>query len=84
MDYAPAVVGFGVHAGGNHPVFEGIVICREFEQRILDEYERDLVEQEERQREKRERRIYGNWRKLVRGLIIRNRLQDKYKFGLEQ
>ncbi|KAL1392869.1 hypothetical protein pipiens_012162 [Culex pipiens pipiens] len=80
VDYAPAVVGFGVHAGGNHPVFEGIVICREFEQRVLDEYERDLVEQEQRKREKRERRIYDNWRKLIKGLLIRSRLRAKYNF----
>uniref|UniRef100_A0A8D8MUC5 DNA repair protein complementing XP-C cells homolog n=1 Tax=Culex pipiens TaxID=7175 RepID=A0A8D8MUC5_CULPI len=80
VDYAPTVVGFGVHAGGNHPVFEGIVICREFEQRVLDEYERDLVEQEHRKREKRERRIYDNWRKLIKGLLIRSRLRAKYNF----
>ncbi|XP_038119414.1 DNA repair protein complementing XP-C cells homolog [Culex quinquefasciatus] len=80
VDYAPAVVGFGIHAGGNHPVFEGIVICREFEQRVLDEYERDLVEQEQQKREKRERRIYDNWRKLIKGLLIRSRLRAKYNF----
>ncbi|XP_065084654.1 DNA repair protein complementing XP-C cells homolog [Ochlerotatus camptorhynchus] len=81
VDYAIAVVGFGIHAGGNHPVFEGIVICQEFEQLVLDEYERDQLEQDMRIHEKKEKRIYDNWRKLIRGLLIRNKLRNKYNFG---
>lgn len=80
MDYAIAVVGFGIHAGGNHPVFEGIVICKEFEQQVLAQYETDQQEQVRRQHEKREKRIYDNWRKLIRGLLVRSRLQNKYNF----
>ncbi|XP_055640888.1 uncharacterized protein LOC129778176 [Toxorhynchites rutilus septentrionalis] len=81
VDYAPAVVGFGLHAGGNHPVFEGIVICKQFEQQVLEEYERDQVEQERRKLEKREKVIYDRWAKLIKGLLIRNRLRNKYNFG---
>lgn len=35
-------------------------------------------EQEHREQEKREKRVYGNWRRLIRGLLIRERLQAKY------
>lgn len=35
-------------------------------------------EQEQREREKREKRVYDNWRRLIRGLLIRERLQAKY------
>ncbi|XP_062557651.1 DNA repair protein complementing XP-C cells homolog [Armigeres subalbatus] len=80
VDYAIAVVGFGIHAGGNHPVFEGIVICKEFEQKVLAEYEHDQQQQVRRQHEKREKRIYDNWRKLIRGMLIRNKLRNKYNF----
>ncbi|XP_055547656.1 DNA repair protein complementing XP-C cells-like [Wyeomyia smithii] len=80
VDYATAVVGFGVHAGGNHPVFEGIVICKEFEEQVLQEYERDKTEQEQRKHQQREKTIYANWRKLIKGLLIRNRLKNKYNF----
>ncbi|XP_058823917.1 uncharacterized protein LOC131684791 [Topomyia yanbarensis] len=80
VDYATAVVGFGVHAGGNHPVFDGIVICKEFEQRVLEEYEREKVEQELRKHQRREKTIYDNWKRLIRGLLVRNRLKCRYNF----
>ena len=35
-------------------------------------------EQEQRERDKIEKRVYGNWRRLIRGLLIRERLQAKY------
>lgn len=35
-------------------------------------------EQEKREIEKKEKRVYGNWRRLIRGLLIRDRLQTKY------
>jgi xeroderma pigmentosum group C-complementing protein len=35
-------------------------------------------EQEQREREKREKRVYDNWRRLIRGLLIRERIQAKY------
>jgi hypothetical protein len=25
--------------------------------------------------------VYGNWKKLIRGLLIRERLKKKYEFG---
>ncbi|XP_055605797.1 DNA repair protein complementing XP-C cells homolog isoform X1 [Uranotaenia lowii] len=80
VDYAVAVVGFGVHAGGNHPVFDGIVICKEFENVVLENYKREQLEQEKRKHEQRQCRIYGNWKKLIKGMLIRNRLINKYKF----
>jgi xeroderma pigmentosum group C-complementing protein len=35
-------------------------------------------EQELRERDKREKRVYDNWRRLIRGLLIRERLQAKH------
>lgn len=35
-------------------------------------------EQEQREREKIEKRVYGNWRRIIRGLLIREHLQAKY------
>ena len=35
-------------------------------------------EEERREREKKEKRVYGNWRRLIRGLLIRERIQAKY------
>ena len=38
-------------------------------------------EAERREKEKREKRIYGNWKRLIKGLLIRERLEEKYQFG---
>ncbi|XP_043229195.1 DNA repair protein complementing XP-C cells homolog isoform X1 [Amphibalanus amphitrite] len=84
IDCAPAMVGWDYHCGGSHPVFEGYVVCEEFEDTLMDAWEADQREARRRQREKREKRILDNWRRLVRGLLIRQRLARKYDFQDEQ
>jgi len=57
------------------------VVCGEFEDTLrsaLAEYE---AGQEQRAREKREKRIYGNWKTLIKGLRIRQRLRNRYGEG---
>lgn len=44
-------------------------------------YLKEQEEIEKREREKIDKRVYGNWRKLIRGLLIRERLKKKYEFG---
>lgn len=34
-----------------------------------------------RNREKVDKRVYGNWKKLIKGLLIRERLKARYNFG---
>ena len=36
IDYAPAMVGFEFKNGRSHPVFEGIVVCAEFKDALLE------------------------------------------------
>lgn len=36
IDYAPAMVGFEFRNGHSHPVFDGIVVCAEFKDAILE------------------------------------------------
>lgn len=40
----------------------------------------DQEQLERREREKIDARVYGNWRKLIKGLLIRERLKIKYGF----
>jgi xeroderma pigmentosum group C-complementing protein len=40
-------------------------------------------EAEKRQQEKLEKRVYGSWRRLVKGLLIRERLKKRYSFSDE-
>jgi hypothetical protein len=84
IDCAAAVVGFDFHGGWSHPVYDGFVICEEFMDQAVDAWNRDQEEQERKDREKYETRVYGNWKRLIKGLFIRKRLQTKYNFGMEQ
>ncbi|XP_050068549.1 DNA repair protein complementing XP-C cells-like [Anopheles maculipalpis] len=80
IDYAVAVVGFGVHAGGNHPVFDGIVICEEHRDRLLEAWQRHQDEVAQKKIEKRQTAVLKNWEKLVKGLLVRRKLKHKYNF----
>ncbi|KAF8788031.1 DNA repair protein complementing XP-C cells like protein [Argiope bruennichi] len=78
IDCSPAVVGFDGHKGSVHPVFEGFVVCEEFKDTIIAAWEEEQENIRKREEEKREKRIYGNWKKLIKGLLIRERIKLKY------
>ncbi|CAF1087295.1 unnamed protein product [Rotaria sp. Silwood1] len=78
INYAEAITGFDAHGGGSHPVMEGIVICKEYEQTLRDALEQQKQIAIEKEIKKKEDRIYKNWRKLIRGLIIKQNLAKKY------
>ncbi|XP_068627766.1 DNA repair protein complementing XP-C cells homolog [Battus philenor] len=80
IDCAPAMTGFDFNGGWTHPVFEGFVVCKEFEEILKDAWVKDQEEQERKEREKIDTRVYGNWKKLIKGLLIRERLKLKYGF----
>ncbi|KAF2894976.1 hypothetical protein ILUMI_11209 [Ignelater luminosus] len=81
IDCAPAVVGFDFHTGGSHPTFDGFVVCEEHSESLIAAWYMEQEEQEKREQEKLEKRVYGNWRKLIKGLLIRERLKARYNFG---
>ena len=39
IDCAPAMVGWDYHCGGSHPVFDGYVVCEEYEDTLMDAWE---------------------------------------------
>ncbi|CAD0198824.1 unnamed protein product [Chrysodeixis includens] len=80
IDCAPAMTGFDYHGGWSHPVFDGFVVCKEFEETVTEAWVKDQEEQERRETEKMEARVYGNWKRLIKGLIIGERLKCKYGF----
>ncbi|KAG5677757.1 hypothetical protein PVAND_007488 [Polypedilum vanderplanki] len=80
VDCAQAVVGFDSSGGWPYPVYDGFVICKEFEEKVVDAWNREQEEIERKEREKIEKRVYGNWKKLIKGLLIRERLKLKYNF----
>ncbi|XP_022637711.1 DNA repair protein RAD4 isoform X3 [Vigna radiata var. radiata] len=52
IDYAPAMVGFEFKNGRSYPVFDGIVVCSEFKDVLLEAY---AEEEERRQAEEKKR-----------------------------
>jgi xeroderma pigmentosum group C-complementing protein len=78
IDAAPAMMGWDFSGGACHPVFEGYVVCTEFEDVVIDAWHQDSKDREEKAEEKREKRVVDNWRRLVKGLFIRERIQSKY------
>lgn len=83
IDCVAAVVGFNFGYMGAVPATEGFVVCTEYEDTLRDAWETEQVEAAKRAREKREKRIYGNWKKLIRGLLIKEKLSQKYEFQEE-
>lgn len=66
------------------PAFEGFVVCEEYEDTIREAWEDDQIESRKRAEEKRLKRVYGNWKKLIRGLFIREKLAAKYNFAEDE
>lgn len=55
------------------------MVCEEFERILIKAWEEDQTAAEKRANERREQRIFGNWRKLIRGMMIKQRLAAKYE-----
>ncbi|XP_043259164.1 DNA repair protein complementing XP-C cells homolog [Colletes gigas] len=83
IDCAPAVVGFNFGCMGAVPAIEGYIVCSEYEDTLREAWEAEQVVAAKRAREKVEKRVYGNWKRLIRGLRIRERLAMKYNFSQE-
>ncbi|GFR77071.1 DNA repair protein complementing XP-C cells-like protein [Elysia marginata] len=78
IDVAPAMVGWDHHSGHSHPLFDGVIVCEEYADALMLAWTEDQEIQEQRETEKREKRVYGNWKLLIRGLLIKSRLAEKF------
>ncbi|MCI4380700.1 hypothetical protein PGIGA_G00243040 [Pangasianodon gigas] len=78
VDCAPAVTGFDVHGGYSHAVTDGYIVCKEHEEILKAAWENEQEIQKKKEEEKREKRALANWTLLVKGLLIKQRLQRRY------
>ncbi|XP_071961591.1 DNA repair protein complementing XP-C cells homolog isoform X2 [Antedon mediterranea] len=83
IDCAQAMVGWDFHCGYSHPVFDGVVVCEEFQEILLDAWQKEQLETERKNDEKRELRALKNWRQLTKGLLIRERLNRRFQSSYE-
>ncbi|XP_059178790.1 DNA repair protein complementing XP-C cells homolog [Physella acuta] len=78
IDIAPAMIGWDYHRGMPHAMMDGWVVCEEFADTLMTAWLEDQEIQQQREQEKKDSRVYGNWRKLIRGLLIKERLHKKF------
>ena len=60
------------------PILGGIVVCSQFKGILLDAWKEKQAIIRQKEITDREKRIYDNWKRLIRGLIIRQNLKIKY------
>ncbi|KXJ79455.1 hypothetical protein RP20_CCG000929 [Aedes albopictus] len=80
VDCAQAITGFEYKNNACQAVYDGYVVCEEFRDQVIDEWYQEQVELERKEDEKRKKRVYSNWKRLVMGLFIRKKLKDRYNF----
>lgn len=78
IDYAPAMVGFEYRSGRSLPVFEGIVVCTEFKDAILEAYYEEEDRRQAEERRKDEAQALSRWYQLLSSLVTRQRLKKSY------
>ncbi|XP_026863467.2 DNA repair protein complementing XP-C cells [Electrophorus electricus] len=78
LDCAAAVTGFDFHGGYSHAVTDGYIVCEEHEDILKAAWENEQEIQQKKEQEKREKRAVANWTLLVKGLLIKERLQRRY------
>ncbi|XP_067400430.1 DNA repair protein complementing XP-C cells isoform X1 [Emydura macquarii macquarii] len=78
IDCVQAITGFDFHGGYSHPVTDGYIVCEEYKEVLIAAWENEQAEVEKREKEKKEKRALGNWKLLAKGLLIRERLKQRY------
>ncbi|KAM6924337.1 DNA repair protein complementing XP-C cells [Xenentodon cancila] len=78
LDAVPAVTGFDYHGGYSHAVTDGYIVCEEDEEILRAAWVEEQEIQKQKELEKKEKRAISNWTLLVKGLLIRERLKQRY------
>ena len=61
-----------------HPCFDGYVVCEEFQDTLMDAWNAENEERERKAAEKKTKRALDNWKKLIRGLAMHEKIRKKY------
>ncbi|KAI3910362.1 hypothetical protein MKX01_034756 [Papaver californicum] len=78
IDSAPAMVGFDFRNGRTIPIFEGIVVCTEFKDAILQAYAEEEKRREAEEKKRNEAQAISRWYQLLSSIITRQRLNQTY------
>ncbi|XP_028799917.1 DNA repair protein RAD4-like [Neltuma alba] len=78
IDYAPAMVGFEFKNGRSHPVFDGIVVCAEFKDVLLEAHAEEEERRRAEEKKRDETRALSRWYQLLSSIVTRQRLNNRY------
>ncbi|XP_038721413.1 DNA repair protein RAD4-like [Tripterygium wilfordii] len=78
VDYAPAMVGFEFRNGSSIPVFDGIVVCAEFKDAILEAFAEEEERREVEEKKRNEALAISRWYQLLSSVVTRQRLNNRY------
>lgn len=79
IDCAPAMMGWDFSSGYCHPVIDGIVTAEENKPVLVAAWEQQKNDNQKKQQEKREKKIYERWRLLIRGVLLKERVQKRFE-----
>ena len=79
IDCVAAVVGFDAHGGFSHAVYDGWVVCEEFKETVTVAFQAYEIEEAKKLIQKKQDKVVGNWARLVKLVLIRERLKRKYE-----
>ncbi|MCJ1277205.1 hypothetical protein MMC21_005015 [Puttea exsequens] len=83
IDYAEAVTGFEFGNKMAVPVITGVVVAAEYEDTVIDLWEKEEEERKIKEEAKREKLALATWRKWLMGLRIVRRVRDEYGHAAE-
>ncbi|XP_021296261.1 DNA repair protein RAD4 isoform X1 [Herrania umbratica] len=81
IDYAPAMVGFEFRNGRAAPIFDGIVVCSEFKDAILEAYAEEQERRVAEEKKRNEAQAISRWYQLLSSIITRQKLNSYYGDG---
>ncbi|KAK9106025.1 hypothetical protein Scep_022869 [Stephania cephalantha] len=81
IDFAPAMVGFEFRNGRSVPVFDGIVVCTEFKDAIMEAHAEEVERLEAEEKKRNEGQALSRWYQLLSSIITRQRLNEIYGDG---
>lgn len=78
VPYAPCLLGFEGHGGNRTPTIRGIVVHQHNEQLIREAAYESTSFAIETEHEKRKQIVYKRWKKLLVGLLTKDRIEKAY------
>jgi len=78
IDYAPAVVPWEFMNGKRVPKSEGIVVAEENAEVVLEAWDVEQADIEEKKRAKKQKAVLQRWRRIVRKLLVRDAVMRRY------